>query len=207
MTEPHILTLPLTAEKVRTLRVGDRVLLTGEVVITAGLPTHHRIADFLARGEPLPVDPGGTLLHLGGYSRLHDGQLEMLYVNPTTSTRFNPVMPGLIRGLGLHVVGGKGGLDKASVDAMREVGCVYLSFIGGGCTILSQAIREVIAVGWDDMPIHFRLARIRVDRLGPATVGIDAHGHSLYESGTARALERLPDIMARLNRARATSAR
>src|SRR5690606_27503186 len=95
----------------------------------------------------LPTDlRGAALFHLGSYSREVDGKFEVLYMNPTTSTRFNGFMPRLIRELDLRMVGGKGGLDQASVDAMRDTGCVYLSFLGGGCTLLSQAIREVVSV-------------------------------------------------------------
>ena len=83
--------------------------------------------------KPLPIDiRGGSLLHLGSYSRETDGKFDVLYMNPTTSTRFNGYMPEFIRHYDLRLVGGKGGLDHASAEAMREVGCVYLSFLGGG---------------------------------------------------------------------------
>jgi fumarate hydratase subunit beta len=195
----HQLQLPLTEESVRSLHVGDQVYLSGEVVLTAGMPTHQRIIDLLDKGLPLPIDlQGAAMFHLGSYSREVDGRFEVLYLNPTTSTRFNGFMPRLIRRLGLRAVGGKGGLDKASVEAMQEAGCVYLSFLGGGCTLLSESIREVVSVHWSDMVEHYRLVKLRVEGLGPATVGIDAHGNSLYGSLTENARERLPQIMATL---------
>jgi fumarate hydratase subunit beta len=89
---------------------------------------------------------------------------------------------------------------------MQEVGCVYLSFLGGGCTLLSQAIREVKAVAWNDLIVHYRLTRLRVEDLGPATVGIDAHGCSLYETGAHTAADRLPAILEGLAAARAAAA-
>ena len=119
----------------------------------------------------------------------------MLYLNPTTSTRFNAHMPRLIRELELHAVGGKGGLDRDCVEAMRETGCVYLSFLGGGATLHSQAIRRVVEVGWRDMLVHYRVVRLAVEGLGPVTVGIDAHGRSLYaeeQTLSARAIARDP---------------
>lgn len=207
MSAPKNLTFPLSETDARSLRAGDIVSLHGEVVITAGLPTHKRMIDCLDRGEPLPIDlRGQALLHLGGYSQLKDGRFELLYLNPTTSTRFNPYMPRLIRDLGLRVTGGKGGLDAESVRAMQEEGCVYLSFIGGGCTVLSQAIREVVTVAWEDMLTHYRLVKLRVEGLGPATVGIDAHGNSLYGHGIAEAQARLPSILADLKAAREAAA-
>lgn len=182
----HRMNFPLSAADARTLRAGDQVLIDGEIVVTAGLPTHQRLIGCLAGREPVPIGLGGaSLFHLGSFSREVDGpagrRFEVLYLNPTTSTRFNPLMPTLIRGFEWHAVGGKGGLDAASVEALREIGGVYLSFLGGGCTLLSEAVREVLEVGWSDMLTHYRLVRLRVAGLGPATVAIDAHGRSLYD--------------------------
>ena len=195
----HRLTLPLSEDAVRGLRAGDLVILDGEMTITAGLPTHQRIQEHLDRGKPLPVDlRGGALFHLGSYSQDGPQGFDVLYMNPTTSTRFNAYMPGFIRRLGLRAVGGKGGLDRASATAMQEAGCVYLSFLGGGCPLLSEAITGVVSVHWTDLVAHFRLVTLRVAGLGPLTVGIDAHGNSLYDTLHQGAATRMPAILAAL---------
>ncbi len=195
----HRLTFPLSEADARRLRAGDQVLISGEIVITAGLPTHQRLLGCLDGLEPPPLAlAGASFFHLGSYSRDVDGRFEFRYVNPTTSTRFNPVMPRLIEGFGWHAVGGKGGLDQASAEVMARVGCVYLSFLGGGCTLLSQAVESVVEVGWPDMLVHYRVVRLRVRDLGPVTVGIDAHGRSLYNEERDEARRRLPDILASL---------
>ena len=201
---PIRLQLPIDEAQARRLRVGDTVVIDGEIVVSAGLPTYQRIADHLQRGEPLPMAlHGGSLLHIGSYTRdAADGSLEVLYMNPTTSTRFNPLMPGIIRSLGLHVVGGKGGLDAACAQAMREVGCVYLSIPGGACALLSEALRSVKEVAWRDMLTHYRLVRLQVEGLGPATVAIDSHGNSLYDALKAQAGARLDQILAEMDSAR-----
>jgi fumarate hydratase subunit beta len=203
MPETRRLTLPLTEDAVRTLTAGDFVALDGEIVITAGLPTHERILEHIEAGKPLPIDiAGGTLFHLGSYSRDVDGRFEVLYMNPTTSTRFTPLMPRLIRHFGLRAVGGKGGLDAACAAAMQEVGCVYLSFLGGGAPLHSNAIKEVVAVAWDDLVAHYRLVKLRVADLGPLVVGIDAKGNSMFDALSARARERMPEILRGLDAAR-----
>lgn len=196
MVTTHHLQLPLSEAAVRTLRAGDLVVLDGEMTITAGLPTHRRIQEHLDAGMELPLDlRGGALFHLGSFSRDTDAGFEVLYMNPTTSTRFNAFMPGFIKQLGLRAVGGKGGLDRACAEAMREAGCVYLSFLGGGCPLLSDAIKSVVSVHWTDLIAHFRLVTLRVEGLGPLTVGIDAHGTSLYDSLHDAAAARMPRIM------------
>jgi fumarate hydratase subunit beta len=203
-----ILQLPLTEEAVRSLALGDMVHLSGEIVITAGIPTHQRIIDYLDRGETLPIDlTHAAFFHLGSFNQEDADGFKILYMNPTTSTRFNALMPRLIRTFGLRAVGGKGGLDRACADAMKEVGCVYLSFLGGGAPILSGAIKRVVTVEWNDLIAHYRLVKLEVDRLGPLTVAIDAHGNTLYENLQVEARQKLPEILAELDRARAASAK
>lgn len=196
----HHLRFPLSAADARSLRMGDQVVIDGKIVVTAGLPTHQRLLGCLDGAEPLPMPlQEQSLFHLGSYSEESlsvPGNLDLLYINPTTSTRFNPLMPRLIRELRLHAVGGKGGLDDACVQAMQEAGCVYLSFLGGGATLHTRAVREVLAVGWADMLMHYRVVRLRVEGLGPVTVAIDAHGNSVYANAQAQARERMPEILA-----------
>jgi fumarate hydratase subunit beta len=206
-TQYRTVRMPMSREDARSLRAGDMILLDGEIVITAGLPTHQRILQCVEEGREPPIDlRGGSLLHLGSYSQdTADGGLEVLYMNPTTSTRFNPLMPRLIRHFGLTAVGGKGGLDAACREAMQEVGCVYLSFLGGGAPLHSMAIKAVEQVAWNDLVAHYRLVRLSVQGLGPVTVGIDAHGNSLFETLSAGAQDRMPEIMAQLARDRAAA--
>jgi len=206
--QTHRLRLPLDLAAVQALKVGDLVLLSGDITISIGLPTHQRMVQELAAGRALPVDlHGGAFFHLSAYLRdaEHSGDMPTaLYMNPSTSTRYNASMPALIRGLGLRLVGGKGGLDMASVAAMQEAGCAYLSFLGGGCTPLSEAIECVVSSHWNEYISQFRLTTVRVNQLGPATVAIDAHGNSVYEQLLVRAQDRLPDILARLKTQRQT---
>lgn len=199
MTHVRHLQLPLDEATVSSLSVGDLVTLTGDIIVTAGLPTHERILEYLDRGQDLPMDlRGATLLHLGSYSRDTGDSLEILYMNPTTSTRFNPFMPRFIREFGLRVVGGKGGLDTASTQAMQKTGCIYLSFLGGGAALHTTAIKRVVDVAWPDFIAHFRLTKLEVEKLGPLTVAIDAHGNSAYDRlrNTAEAL--FPEILKEL---------
>ena len=200
----HDLTLPLTEDAVRALKIGDLVYLTGEVFATAGMPTHDRLLGCLDGVEPLPFDMrGAALFHLGSLNEeAEDGSLRIVYMNPTTSTRFNGHMPRLIPGLGLRATGGKGGLSAESAQAMAETGCVYLSFLGGGAEIITAGIKRVTGIGWPEMISHYRIARIEVDRLGPLTVGIDAHGNSIYDQTTAAALDKRVAILAEMRASR-----
>jgi fumarate hydratase subunit beta len=207
MGNTYTLNFPVQEADIRKLALGDMVYLDGEIVMTAGLPTHQRIVRCLEDGTALPTDlTNAGFFHLGSYNTEDDGVFDVLYLNPTTSTRFNEYMPTLIRSFGLRAVGGKGGLDRACAEAMKEVGCVYLSFLGGGCTVLSEAIREVTSVSWNDMISHYRIVKLRVEQLGPLTVAIDAHGNSLYDNLQEDAEKAMPQILADLRTAREAAA-
>ena len=196
----HDLTLPIGREVIEELRAGDLVYLTGEIFATAGLPTHDRLLRCLDGAEELPFDMrNGALFHLGSLNEEDtDGSLRIVYMNPTTSTRFNGHMPRLIPGLGLRMTGGKGGLSAESARAMAECGCVYLAFLGGGAEIITAAIRKVTGIGWPEMISHYRIARIEVERLGPLTVGIDAHGTSVYDATRESAVARREEILRKM---------
>jgi fumarate hydratase subunit beta len=195
---------PLSPDEARSLKVGDLVIADGEAVITAGLPTHRRIVEFLEQGKPLPLNLSGqAFLHVGMYAEQAGGRTNPIYANPTTSTRFSAQMPTMIRKLGLTAIAGKGGLDQSTVEAMREIGCVYLSMVGGASSMISAAVTEVIETAWDDLITQFRLSRIRLEGLGPLTVGIDAHGDSLYSQIAETARQKLPEILATMAARRA----
>ena len=94
-------------------------------------------------------------------------------------------------------------MDAASVAAMAEVGCVYLSFLGGGAPLHSSAITAVREVAYPDLVAHYRLVRLAVEGLGPVTVGIDAQGNSLFATLQAGARARMAGILEGLAASRA----
>ena len=100
-----------------------------------------------------------------------------------------------------HVPRAEAGAAVASV--VVSVVLTSLKFVGyyhtGSSAILSDAIHAVLAVEWRDFAPHFRLTRLRVENLGPLTVGIDARGQSRYQALEDEARSRLPAIMARLS--------
>jgi fumarate hydratase subunit beta len=205
----HRMNFPLSATDARKLRAGDQLIIDGEIIVTAGLPTHQRLIDCLDGKEQLPMAlHEKSIFHLGSFSQERKNSagdvvdLDLLYINPTTSTRFNPLMPRLITELQLHAVGGKGGLDQTCVAAMIEASCVYLSFLGGGASLHTKGVREVLEVGWSDMLMHYRLVRLRVEGLGPVTVAIDCHGNSTYQAAQDNAVKKLPAILAEMNASR-----
>ena len=200
------LTLPMSPEQARELELGQQVLLDGHATVTVGFVTHQRMVAAVRANIDLPMDlTGGSLFHAGSCCHEKDGRFLPHYINPSTSTRFDAFMPTLVRGLGLTAIGGKGGVGDEVVAALREVGGVYLAMPGGAAPLLSAGAVERLETGWDDLIEQFRLSRFALSGFGPLTVGVDAHGNSLYRDLSERASARLPDILARLEAEREKS--
>ncbi len=207
MSQTHELTLPFKAEEIERLEIGDLVFLTGEIIVTVGLPTHKRIKAFIDEGKNLPLDfDKGMLCQVGCYvEERDDGTRVCRYINPSTSTRFEPYLPTIIGATGIMAVGGKGGVGPDTIKSMRENGCVYLSFVGGASALTSEAVREVVDVVWEDFIPQFRLTRLRVEKLGPLNVGVDVRGNCLYTNLQEQARDKLDDLMEELNQTRPAS--
>ena len=64
---------PFDDETARSLRAGDRVLITG-TILAARDAAHKRLVDTLDRGEKLPVDLKGQVVYYVGPSPAQPGQ-------------------------------------------------------------------------------------------------------------------------------------
>ena len=203
MSNTHHLSVPFLTSDLELLEIGDLVYLTGEIIVTAGLPTHERIKEYVETGRALPMDFRNSMLcQVGCYVENKKEKIVSRYINPSTSTRFEPFLPQIIEGTHLKAIGGKGGVGHKTIKAMKANSCVYLSFIGGASALTSESVKEVLDVEWNDFIMQFRLIRLRVERLGPLNVGVDTKGNSLYANLQISAEERLEDLMEELNRDR-----
>ena len=179
------LSFPFTEEKIRALKVGDEVLISG--VIHTGRDAVHK---YLHEGGKLP--PGvslrdGILYHCGPVMmRQNDGSYICTAAGPTTSIREEPYQAQIIRDFGIRGVIGKGGMGDRTLAACKEFGCVYLHAVGGAAQVLAECIKKVHNVYflekfgspeaiWELEVVDF-----------PAVVTIDTHGNSLHKEILAR---------------------
>jgi fumarate hydratase class I len=174
------LTFPFTEDKVRALKVGEEVLLTG--IVFTGRDAVHK---YLHDGGKLP--PGvslrdGIIYHCGPVMlKQPDGTWKCNAAGPTTSIREEPYQGQIIHDFGVRGVIGKGGMGDRTVEACRQNGCVYLHAVGGAAQVLAECVKRVRNVYflaefgspeaiWELEIVDF-----------PAVVTIDAHGHSLHK--------------------------
>ena len=176
------LTIPLSEQAVRELKLGDVVRLNG-TFYTARDEAHLHALEAAAEGKPLPVDfTDGAVFHCGPIMRkLADGSWEMVAAGPTTSSRMNSLQPEFIEKFKVRVVIGKGGMSKPTVDAMQKFGCVYLALTGGAAILAARGISKVHGVHWYELGMPEALWILEGSGFGPLVVAIDAHGNSIYE--------------------------
>ncbi len=170
---------PFDESKIRALKVGDEVEITG--VVFTGRDVVHK---FLYDGGELP--PGvnlrnGILYHCGPVViKDAQGRWKVMAAGPTTSIREEPYQAEIIRRFGIRGVIGKGGMGDRTLAACREAGCVYLHAVGGAAQVLADCIRQVRGVHFlEEFGSPEAIWELEVERF-PAVVTMDAHGRSLH---------------------------
>ena len=183
-----VLTPPLTEADVRALKVGDVVLINGEMYTGRDNVHHH-----LMSHEP-PVDLHGAVLYHCGPVMLKQGDGWVTKAaGPTTSSREEPYQADVIKRYGVRAVVGKGGMGAKTLAAMQEAGAVYLNGIGGAAQYYARAIDKVLGVHLREFGIPEAMWHLKVNHFA-AIVTMDAHGNSLHkevEEETGQALEAL----------------
>ncbi len=174
------LTTPISEKTIRSLKVGDEVVITGRLF--TGRDAVHK---YLHEGGQLPSGVSlkdGILYHCGPVViKDEQGNWKCVAAGPTTSIREEPYQWQVIRDFGLRGVIGKGGMGERTLQACKEYGCVYLHAIGGAAQVLAEKIQRVPNVflmekfGAPEAIWEFEIAMF------PAVVTMDSHGNSLHK--------------------------
>ena len=173
--------LPLSDDVVETLHTGDELLLTG-VVYVARDAAHKRMIETLKAGKPLPVNLRGQVIYFMGPTPARPGRAAGS-AGPTSSYRMDIYSPRLMAE-GLKGMIGKGMRSDAVKEAMKRYKAVYLGAIGGAGALISNCIRKVEIVAYEDLGAE-AMRRLEVQDF-PATVINDIYGGDLYQTGRSR---------------------
>lgn len=180
MAEVIRLETPLTREKVKGLKAGDNVLISGEIY-TGRDAAHKKMVDALAGGEELPLDVTDKIIYFAGPTPAKPGQA-IGSVGPTTSGRMDAYSPTLIAH-GLTGMIGKGLRSEEVITAMKEHGAVYFAAIGGAGALIAKRVLEAELVAYPELGTE-AIRRLVVKDF-PAIVIIDSEGNNLYDTGKA----------------------
>ena len=186
-----VLTPPLTEAQMRGLKVGDVVLITGEIY-TGRDEVHAHLMK-----NPPPVDLHGAVLYHCGPVMLKEGdEWKVKAAGPTTSIREEPYEHHVIREYGVRAVIGKGGMGKKTLAALEECGAVYLNAIGGAAQYYARSLDKVLGVHLMEFGIPEAMWHLRAKDF-VAIVTMDAHGNSLHadvEKETGEKLAALQEV-------------
>lgn len=186
------LTLPLSDDAIRQLKVGDPVTLTG-TMITGRDTVHKWMIDTFIKNNRQPqgddqevyqaIKPlldGGAIYHCGPVvTGLDSGDYAFVAAGPTTSIREEPYQGDVMRHFNLRAVIGKGGMGPKTLEACSQVPGVYLHAIGGAATLIARSVEKVTGVYKLDFGVPEAMWVIRVKDF-PAVVTMDSHGGSLH---------------------------
>jgi fumarate hydratase subunit beta len=174
------LTSPLSESTARSLKTGDLVSLSGDV-ITARDEAHLRALGLHRKGATLPFKIEGRALYHCGPIMLHDRSWKVVAAGPTTSARMDSLAPELIRAFRPRLIIGKGGMSSEVLKALSDVGCAYLAFTGGAAVLAAEGLPEVLGVHWEDLGMAEAVWLMRAEGLGPMVVAMDSHGRSIFQ--------------------------
>ena len=205
----HSLNMPLSPETIRSLKVGDPVLLSG-VMITGRDTVHKWMVDTFIKhtrepqGDDLevyaaikPLLEGSVIYHCGPVvSGLDTRQYKFVAAGPTTSIREEPYQGLVMEHFQIRGVIGKGGMGAKTLAACQQVPGVYLHAIGGAASLIAQTVTRVLGVYKYDFGVPEAMWVIEVKDF-PVVVTMDAHGGSLHAEVEDHSKAVLKDLLAR----------
>jgi fumarate hydratase subunit beta len=174
------LNTPLTKNVRRSLREGDRVLISG-TIYTARDMAHKRLVEAInEKGRlpdgKLPFDLRDQIIYYAGPTPAREGEI-IGSCGPTTSLRMDKYTPILLEA-GLGGVIGKGQRSADVISALRKYKSVYFAAIGGAGALFSTKVKSARLVVYEDLGCEAVRQLEVVDF--PVIVAVDTYGGSIY---------------------------
>lgn len=181
MPQKKRITTPLTDAVVESLKIGDEVLITGEIY-TARDAAHKKMVDLIDKKEKLPFDPKGQIIYFAGPTPTKPGQV-VGSVGPTTSYRMNSYSPRMIE-VGLKGIIGKGEMGPEVVAKLKEKKAVYFAAVGGAAALIAKAVTGNETIAYEELGAE-AIRKLTVKDF-PAIVALDCHGGNIFKEGVAK---------------------
>lgn len=169
------LTTPLTTDKLKDLKMGDFIYLSG-TIYTARDAAHARLVKLIEDGEELPFELDGSVIYYVGPTPTKPGQV-IGSCGPTTSYRMDAYTPTLIEH-GLKGMIGKGKRSPEVIESMKKNKVIYLAGIGGAAAISAKTVVEHEIVCYEDLGAE-AVRRLVVEDM-PLIVAIDIEGNDIF---------------------------
>jgi fumarate hydratase subunit beta len=200
------LTMPISDDVIRSLKVGEPVLLTG--VMVTGRDAAHKwmIETFIKKTRASQGDDekvyaelkellnGSVIYHCGPVvAKGENGEYKFLAAGPTTSIREEPYQADVMKHFNVKGVIGKGGMGAKTLKGCQETPGVYFHAIGGAASFIAQSVKKVLGVFKLEFGAPEAMWVIEVKDV-PAVVTMDAHGgsqHAVIDASSQDVLDKL----------------
>jgi fumarate hydratase class I len=201
------LTIPISADAIRDLQVGDTAALTG--ILATGRDTVHKwmIETFIHKTrQPAdddqevyqaikPIFKESVIYHCGPVvSGLDTGDYKFVAAGPTTSIREEPYQAEVMSHFDMRGVIGKGGMGAQTLQACQDIPAVYFHAIGGAATLIAQSVEEVLGVYKLDFGVPEAIWVLQVNQF-PVVVTMDSHGQSIHDQVEKASGEKLQKLL------------
>ena len=170
-----IIRLPINKKTAENLKVGDYILLSGEMYVARDA-AHKRLIELLDQNKKLPFDITDQTIYYMGPSPSRPGKV-IGSAGPTTATRMDRYTPRLLD-LGLKGMIGKGKRSQEVLEAIKRNKAVYFAAIGGEGALISKHIIKSEIVCYEDLGAE-AIRKIEVKDF-PVIVAADCHNGYIY---------------------------
>src|SRR5580692_402355 len=162
--------------------IATRLSLTGPLVVARDI-AHAKIAERLARGEPMPSYLRDHAVYYAGPAKTPEGYASGSF-GPTTAGRMDSYVDEFQAAGGSLVMLAKGNRSAAVTEACRKHGGFYLGSIGGAAAKLArECITKVEVLEYPELGME-AVWRIEV-RDFPAFIIVDDKGNDFFADVTA----------------------
>ncbi len=165
-----------TDEKIKALKAGDNLLLSG-VIYTARDAAHERMTKDFNDGKGFPFGINGAAVYYAGPCPAKPAEV-IGSCGPTTAGRMDKYTPLLLDN-GLKIMIGKGTRSKSVIESMKKNNAIYLGAIGGAGALYAECIKKAEVVAYDDLATE-AIRKLYVEDF-PVTVLIDSSGNNIYD--------------------------
>ncbi|MEN8154814.1 MAG: FumA C-terminus/TtdB family hydratase beta subunit [Acidobacteriota bacterium] len=188
------LTVPISEEEIRNLKVGDEVSLSG-VIVTARDEAHKLMVeekpDFIRE-----ILKESVIYHCGPVVKQDEnGEWSFVSAGPTTSAREEPYQADVVCEYNVRGVIGKGGMGPKTADGLEKCGAVYFHAVGGAGTLIANSVTKVKTVFKLEefgSPEAFWVIEVKDF---PLVVTMDSHGKSIHKEVKERSQKIMEELL------------
>jgi fumarate hydratase subunit beta len=204
------LTIPISDDLIRSVHIGEPVLLTG-IMMTGRDAVHKWMSEtFIKKTRPPQGDDlqvyeeikkilnQGVLYHCGPVvSGVATKEYKFVAAGPTTSTREEPYQADVMMHFNIKGVIGKGGMGAKTLQGCVNTPGVYFHAVGGAAAYLAQTVQKVLGVyKLEEFGVPEAMWVIEVKDF-PVVVTMDAHGQSKHAALDESSKKVLDELLAK----------